>query len=438
MPKFILFFALLGLADLASAIPVQHWQLPNGAQVYFIEDHDLPMIDVSVDFPAGSAYDPKGKDGLASLTQRLLDQGAGKLSDVQIADTLADTGAQLGGHFDADRAGLTLRSLSQPAQEQTALKVFASLLAQPAFDPTVTDREKARVIDELKTADGEPQNIAALAFQKAIFDTHPYAHRESGDVATVATLTPSDLHEFWRSHYSASKAIIALIGDMTRSQANDIADKLTAGLPDARFSADTTIPPVPALTAASKKIIAFPSQQSQIFIGQPGVARGDPDYFVLYTGNYVLGGGGFDSRLMNDVRQKHGLAYSVYSYFLPMREAGPFEIGLQTRAAATQQAIGVVQQTLHRFMTDGVTDAELAQAKNSIIGGFPLRIDSNQKLLEYLAVIGFYQLPTDYLDTFTQHVAHVTREQIHQAFLAHLHPDRMATVIVGQPSAIQP
>ena len=439
MSKITLFLALFSFTQLASAaLPVQHWQLPNGAQVYFIEDHDLPMIDVSIDFPAGSAYDPTGQDGLASLTQRLLDQGAGKLSDVQIADTLADTGAQLGGHFDADRAGLTLRSLSEPEQEQTSLNIFASLLAQPSFDPAVTDREKARVVDALKTADGEPQTLAAVAFQRAIFGQHPYAHRESGEIATVSKLTADDLRAFWRSHYNASHAIIALVGDMTRTQADQIANNLTIGLPDSRFAANTAIPPVPALTAASEKTIVFPSKQSQIFIGQPGVARGDPDYFALYTGNYVLGGGGFDSRLMNDVRQKHGLAYSVYSYFLPMREAGPFEIGLQTRTAATQQALAVVHQTVSDFMAKGVTAAELTQAKNSIIGGFPLRIDSNQKLLEYLAVIGFYHLPTDYLDTFSQRVAHVTQAQIHQAFLAHIQPSRMVTVIVGQPSAFQP
>ena len=429
-----LLIGLIGfcLSTLASAaLPVLHWQLANGAQVYFVESHGLPMLDVSVDFPAGSAYDPAGKEGLANMAHRLLDQGAGGLSDDQIASGFADVGAELGGRFDTDRAGVTLRTLSNAEDRHAALALLTKVLAQPAFAATTVDREKARVIAALKEDEGQPAEIAAQALQRAVFARHPYAHRESGKIETVAKLTSADLQGFYRTHYSAAGVVIALIGDVSQAQAEAIVQQLSAALPAASLAASTVIPPVPPLASAVLRTIAFPAKQSQILIGQPGVARGDPDYFALYVGNYVLGGGGFDSRLMNQVRQKRGLTYSVYSYFMPMKEAGLFQIGLQTRADQTEQALQVVRQTLADFVAQGPTAAELTQAKDNIIGGFPLRIDSNQKILEYLAMIGFYHLPADYLDLFPQRVAAVTTGQIKRAFEQHIQPDKMVTVVVG-------
>jgi zinc protease len=326
---------------------------------------------------------------------------------------------------------MVLRTLSRADDANPALKIMSKVLEQPTFAEPVIQRERARVIDDLVASEGQPQSLAAVAFQELVFAGQPYGHRESGNINSVKSLKRADLESFYRSHYSAQAAVIALIGDVTREQANKIAEQLTANLPSASFAASTAITPVPTLRQAVLKRITFPSQQSQILIGQPGVARGDPDYFALYVGNYVLGGGGFDSRLMHEVREKRGLTYSVYSYFMPLRQAGAFQIGLQTRADKTAQALAVTQQTLTDFVAQGVTAAELTQAQHSIIGGFPLRIDSNQKLLEYLAMIGFYQLPLNYLDTFPNKVAALTAEQIKHAFQTHIHPERMVTVVVG-------
>lgn len=424
-------------ANTMAALPIQHWQLANGAQVYFVENHELPILDVSIDFPAGSAYDPTDQNGVAAMTQRMLDQGAGGLTDVQIASQVADVGALLGGDLDADRAGVSLRTLSHGEEQQAALALMTKVVDMPVFSQTVLDREKARVIEALTQSDGEPQSIVAVAFQRAVFAGHPYGHRQAGDIDTVKTLTSANLLAFYHAHYVANHAVVALIGDVTHDQANAVAQQLTSGL-STDVVASGAIPPVPALTQAVTKKITFPAQQSQILIGQPGVGRGDPDYFTLYVGNYVLGGGGFDSRLMEQVRQQRGLAYSVYSYFMPMREAGVFQIGLQTRTQQTVQALAVVQKTLADFLSQGVTEVELTQAKHSIIGGFPLRIDSNQKQLQYLAMIGFYQLPLDYLDQFPSKVADVTAPQIKAAFKRHIDPARMVTVIVGAESVTQP
>jgi zinc protease len=427
----LLIVTMLVTLSAQAGLPVQHWKLANGAQVYFIESHDLPMLDVSVDFAAGSAYDPADKLGLASLTHRMLDQGAGNLTDNQIASNLADVGAQLGGRLDADRAGVTLRTLSRGEERQAALAMLTQVLNAPTFAPNVVEREKARVIAALKASEAEPASLAARAFARAVFAGHPYANRESGEIASVSKLTATDLRQYYQTYYNASHAVIAMIGDITRAQADGIAQQLTAKLPAASLAANTDIARLPPLAKAVSTTIPYPAKQSQILLGQPGVARGDPDYFALYVGNYILGGGGFDSRLMEEVRQKRGLAYSVYSYFMPMKQAGAFQIGLQTKAEQTDQALAVVRDTLSKFISDGVTDAELTQAKNNIIGGFPLRIDSNKELLEYIAMMGYYQLPLTYLDDFPKHVADVTTEQIKSAFARHVDPNKLATVVVG-------
>ncbi len=414
-----------------AALPIQHWVLANGAKVYFVESHDLPMLDVSVDFPAGTAAEPASQGGVANLTRSLLGLGAGGLDENQIARALGDVGAVLGGRFDADRAGVTLRTLSSPAERGVALALLARMLQQPTFPDAVLAREKSRVIAALKQAELQPENLAVRAFQQAVYGSHPYGRRDSGEVASVARLTSTDLRAFYRNHYAAQGAVIALIGDISRADAERIAQQLTAALPAGSQAAEKTIPPVPALVQAVTRIIPFPAKQSQVLIGQPGVTRADPDYFALYVGNYVLGGGGFDSRLINEIRQKRGLAYSAYSYFAPMQSGGVFQMGLQTRVDQTQQAVQVVRDTLTTFVENGVSEAELSQAKNNLIGGFPLRIDSNKKILEYLAVIGFYDLPLNYLETFQARVEAVTAAQIQAAFKRHVHPDRLVTVIVG-------
>ncbi len=424
-------FAVFTALTAHASLPIQHWVLANGAKVYFVESHDLPILDVSVDFPAGTALEPTNQGGVANLTRHLLSLGAGGLDDNQIASGMADVGAELGGRFDADRAGLTLRTLSSPEQRNAALAILAKVLQQPTFPKPVLEREKARVIAALQEAEARPESIAAKAFQTAVFGSHPYARRDSGEIDSVSKLQVADLQAFYRTHYAASGAVVALMGDISRVEADRIAHQLTDQLPPASGAASLVIPPVPALQQAVSRTIPFPAKQSQVLIGQPGVKRGDPDYFALYVGNYILGGGGFDSRLLNEVRQKRGLAYSVYSYFMPMREAGAFQIGLQTRTDQTSEALQVVRQTLANFVTNGVTDTELTQAKNNIVGGFPLRIDSNKEILEYLAVIGFYDLPLNYLDEFPKRVEAVTAEQIQAAFKRHIDPDKLVTIVVG-------
>jgi zinc protease len=344
---------------------------------------------------------------------------------------MADIGAQLGGSFDQDRSSVSLRTLSSAAERDKALDIMARVLQHPLFAAEILAREKARVIAALKEAETKPESIADKAFQKALYGAHPYALQVSGDVASVEKITAQDLGDFYRTHYQASAAVVAIMGDVSRAQAEAIAQRLTAQLPSGAKA--PALPDVVMKIAPSEQRIAHPASQSHILIGAPGMARSDPDYFPLYVGNYILGGGGFVSRLMAEVREKRGLAYSVYSYFMPLKQPGAFQIGLQTKKEQADEALQLVRSTLAEFIAKGPTEKELVAAKQNIIGGFPLRIDSNRKILDYLSIIGFYDMPLTYLDDFSRNVEQVSVAQIRAAFARHVDPQAMATVIVGAP-----
>ena len=319
-------------------------------------------------------------------------------------------------------------SAQTPAERDTALAVLARVLHQPDYAAPVIQREKARLIAALREAEADPGDVADKAFYRVVYGQHPYAHDERGTAASIAGLTRQELLAFQRRHYSAANAVIALMGDASRAEAEAIAAKLAAGLPRG-----PVLPEIPAPQPGKPVVerIAHPSSQSHVLIGAVGMSRADPDFFPLFVGNYVLGGGGFDSRLMREVRDRRGYAYSASSYFLPMAQPGPFQLGLQTKTEQADAALKVAEDTLRDYLANGPSEAELAQAKSNLIGGFPLRIDSNKKIIEYLSLIGFYRLPLDYLDSWEAKVGAVGPEAVRDAFRRRLPADGFATVIVG-------
>lgn len=429
------FLALALSAPAAAILPIQHWETAGGARVYFVENRDLPMLDLSVEFPAGSAYDTAEKSGAAAMTNRLLRLGADGMDENEIAQRVADVGAQLGSSSETDRAGLSLRTLSSERERREALDVFARILRNPTFSQALLEREKVRLVGALKEADTKPDTIAAVNFYRLLYREHPYSLRSSGEVETVESLTRDDLVAFYRRHYDRRYAVVAMIGDVSRAEAEAIAEAVTRDLPHGNGK-EPPLPRVPTLDAAAVRYIGHPASQAHILVGAPGIRRDDPDYFPLLVGNHILGGGGFVSRIIEEVRQKRGLAYSAYSYFSPLQRAGPFVIGMQTQRAQAVEALRVVEATLREFVKNGPTGDELEAAKRNIVGSFPLRIDSNRKIHGYLGLIGFYRLPLTYLEDFTRNVEGVTVAGIRSAFERRVDPDRMVTVIVGpEPQA---
>lgn len=425
--QFLLVAASAVLAGLVQAAPqIQHWVAPNGARVYFVESRDLPILDVQIDFVAGGARSPADKSGVASLTAGLLEAGAGEFDEEQLSARLVDLGARLSSSSDHDKASVTLRTLSSAEEKTGALQLMRTVLAAPTFPASVVEREKTRTIAALREADTRPDAIVGKRFAAALYPDHPY-----GRVATpesVARIDRDDLVAFHKTHYTAARAVVSIIGDVSRGEAEAIAAQLTEAL--AAGAAPAELPAVTLPQRATVKI-EHPATQSHIHIGLPTIRRTDPDYYALLVGNYTLGGGGFVSRLMKEVREKRGYAYSVYSYFSPRVLPGPFEIGLQTKREQAQDALKVVDDVLTEFLAKGPTAEELAAAKKNLIDGQALRIDSNAKLLGYLALIGFYGLPLDYLDRFPREIESVTRDDVKAAFRRHVKPENLVTVIVA-------
>jgi len=432
---FALLFSLTVISPAHAALKIQSWTLDNGARVLFVENHSIPILDINIEFDAGSRRDPQGKSGAAELTNAMLARGLRAsqaqfaepaMSEAQISDAFADLAAQRGGSAGSDRGGVTLRTLSSAAERNAAVTLTARILAQPSFPENFLERDKARTIASIREDDTKPETIANKAFRRLLYGQHPYARQAT--VESVQAITRDDLVKFHGEHYVANRAVISMIGDIDRAEADRLARQLTVRLPQG--APLPSLPPVEILPAREERI-EHPASQAHVLTGMPALARGDPDYFALIVGNYVLGGGGFVSRLTREVREKRGLSYSVDSFFNPMAQPGPFEASFQTQREQTTQALKVLRDTIGAFLRDGPTPAELNAAKANLIGGFPLRIDNNRKILDNMAAIGFYKLPLDYLDTWTANVAKVTIEDIKAAFQRKIALDKMSTVIVG-------
>ncbi|UCE89791.1 MAG: insulinase family protein [Pseudomonadota bacterium] len=411
-----------------NGVAVESWNTQNGATVLFVAARELPMVDVRVVFDAGSARDGDAP-GLARLTNVMLSHGAGEWDTDTIAERFDKTGAQYSANALRDMAVVSVRTLVDPPLFDTAIATFAAILQQPRFPAGELDRERRRALVALQNVRQSPGDLAERAFYKAVFATHPYGSPVLGEQDTVKAIERDQLVEFHRRYFTASNAVIAIVGDVDAAAARALGETLAGGLP--RGEPAPALPTVIRLNGAKEVRESHPSSQSHIMMGQTGMRRGDADYFALYVGNHILGGSGFGSRIVEEIREKRGLAYSSYSYFLPMRVDGPFIIGMQTRNDQVGEALGLLREILTKFVERGPDADELQRAKQNITGGFPLRLDSNRDIVEYVAMIGFYKLPLDYLATFNDHINAVTAEQIQSAFARRVNPDALVTVTVG-------
>ena len=430
--KFIILSILtVSLIPTAFAAPqIQQWQTSNGVKTLFVAAPELPMLDVAITFDAGSGRDAN-LPGLSQLTHSMLNAGTVSMTADDIAEKFEDVGAKFGASASLDRSSVSLRSLTDKELFAPALATFVEIISQPSFPEKDFLRIKNQALIAIKDSSQRPGEMANRAFYKAIYNDHPYANPTLGYKQTIEAIRLQDVKNFHQQYFVTNNALIAMVGGVDVAKAKEIAEQISASLLQGTKPAPL---PVPEMAQEVKDIyIPFPSQQAHVYLGKLGIQRGDQDYFALYVGNHVLGGGGFTSRLVKEVRVARGLSYSVYSYFFPLLAPGPFTLGLQTRTDQSQQAAEVSLQTINKFLNEGPSEEELSLAKNNIIGGFPLRIDSNRDILGYLSLIGYYQLPLNYLETFTQNITAITQEQIRNAFAKHLDTDKLVTIIVGGP-----
>jgi zinc protease len=434
----------LGLINSAYAIlPIEKLDSYKGAKVFLVQTKALPMVDIEISIDAGDRYDPSNKSGLADMAAGLMNYGArgdkGVWTEAQIADEIADLGASIGVSAGGERTIMRIRSLSRKDLRDKAVQLAATMLSSPLYDAKILEREKQRSITNLLEAETNPEFVLDRRFKKSVYGNYPLGNSPS--VKSVSSVSVSDLIQFHKTFYRGDRIIISIVGDVDRIQAAEIAQVLLKKLPQSgsAIAALPTLGRSPIEGLSEREIqIPFDSQQAHIVMGMTAIARNNPDYFPLLVGNYVLGGGGFVSRLMSEVREKRGLAYSVSSYFAPGKDTGIFQAGLQTKNDQATLALEVLSSTIAKFIADGPAVSELVAAKSNLVNGYPLRIDNNRKLLDNVSSIAWNDLPIDTMEIWTKQVETVTLEQVTAAFQKYLAMDRMKIVILGAKSKASP
>ena len=419
------------LTQSAFALDIKTWKTSNGVEVLFVESHDLPMIDVRLSFKAGSSRDG-GLYGVSRLVSALLVEGTGDFSSEDIAENFESVGAELGHDSLRDMAFVSLRSLSDTQPWEKVVDLFARVAALPSFPDDAIERDRKSMLISLANRKKQISNVAEDTFYINLYKKHAYKVGRAGTQKTMEAITRNNLMAFHSKYYVANNATLALMGDLTLEKAKLYAEQLTKYLKPGQKAK----PIVTAKVAEQGETIKVPFKTSQTHIiqGLPVMKRGDADYYALYLGNHILGGSGFSSRLMQEIRENRGLSYSVYSYFLPMESNGPFQMALQTKNHQVAEESQLLNQMLADFIKEGPTAAEMDHSKKNITGSFPLKIDSNKKIVEYLSLIAFYDLPLDYLDSFNEKILAVTAEDIKEAFARRVKPEQLIRVIVGEES----
>lgn len=428
----------LALFSLAISIPVcaksiidiQTWNTTRGAKVLFTEVHELPIFDISVVFYAGSIADGKNY-GLANFTSSMLNAGTKNLTVDQIADSFHYLGALFYSYTGRDLSEVSLRCLAEPRILNPTLQTFGAVLNEPIFPEREINRMKEQILVAIEQKKQYPQSIAFTEFYKELYQNFPYSHPIIGTAKTVTAINRQLLQAFYRKYYTARNALIIMVGDITRNQAEEIAEKLTAKLPLGEKASIKE-----ALLKKSKSLtkhLEFPSTQTNVLIGQLGVTRNDPDYFPLYIGNYILGRPLF-SDLFLEVREKLGLVYAINSSFIFYLYPGLFLIQFSTSNAKVAKALQITTKTLNNFIEKGPTAKQLSIAKKSLTNSFPFRLASNLLIKDALQTIGFYNLSLDYFDTYIAKINAVTLKDIQAAFKQHLARDKMLIIKVGQSS----
>ncbi|MCC5858821.1 MAG: insulinase family protein [Ectothiorhodospiraceae bacterium] len=407
---------------------IQQWTTDRGLDVHFVRTDSLPLVDIQLTFDAGSARDGD-TPGLARLTSRMLTQGAAGKDAAELARAFEDQGARYATESGRDTASISLRSLNAPRTLSRSVDTLARMAGQPDFPEAALERERRRMLVSLQTGRQNPGSVAQEAFWAALYPDHPYGSPPGGTEESLQAITRDDLKAFHQRYYGIANAGLAIVGDISRAEAEQIALHLEQALPQGQRA--EPLPAAPRPEGGREVRISFPSSQTHILIGQPAYARGDERHFPLFVGNHILGGSGLVSRLAIAFREERGLSYSVSSGFSPMVAAGPFRISTQVRSDRTDEARDTIRDLLEDLRDNGPTEDELDDAIRHITGSFPLNLDSNSKIASLVATIGFHGLPTDYLDTFPERIRSVNATEVRDSLRQTVDPEQLITVIVG-------
>ena len=421
-----LFLILVSSAH--AKLNIEHWKTPEGARVLFAQTKGLPMLDVQLNFDAASSRDGD-KFGLAKLTNSLLGTATKYHSEEQIIESFESVGAEFSTSSLKDMAIVSMRTLSRNDILKRSLNIFTEVISQPKFEQKYLSREKKQNLRSIKAGKQSPATVASLAFDEAVFTGHAYAHAKIGTEDSIGRISIDDLNEHYKEYYVAKNLTIALVGDISKTHAKQIARQISHGLNMGKKARKNPI--VKPLEKSQNIHIDFPSKQTHLLIGQTGINRSHIDYYSLYLGNHILGGSGLTSILSDEIREQRGLAYSTVSYFTKMQSNGYFLIKVQTKNSQADQARDIAIETLKNFVNNPIDKENLQDAKDNIIGGFALETSSNANILTYLSIIGFYDLPLDYLSSFTGKIKDIGAIDIQKSYKKLIDMDKLVVLTVG-------
>lgn len=428
------------VALMATAAPQRGWaadlhpvrfQLPNGMTVLFLEQHALPMVEAHALVKAGSAQDPADKAGLSNLVVSLLDEGTTTRSSAQLAEQIEFVGGTLSARGAEDFTTATTRVLKKDAE--LGLALLADILQNPVFPKHEFERVRSEIIGQLISEKDDPGTIAIRAFAQLVFAGHPYRWPVAGSEETIPHIAHQDVLSFHAQYYVPNQTILSLVGDLTQDEASALVTKYFGAWKPGTPPVAKSVKSQP-LAKSTVKLINKELTQSSIVLGHLGVSRSNPDYYALTILNQILGAGGFGSRLMDNIRDKQGLAYGVMSLFEARLAPGPFYISLQTRTEATNQAIAGVLHEMKGIREGLVTDQELADAKAYMMGSFALRLDTTSKLAQTLSLVEFHNLGLDYFSQYPRWIERVTKDDVLRVAKQYLDPQHYALVVVGDQS----
>ncbi|MBP2298225.1 M16 family metallopeptidase [Azospirillum picis] len=428
------FLTVVAVVAPSHAMDIKRVVSPGGIEAWLVEDHKVPVLALEWSFEGAGGTDPQGKEGLANLVSTMLDEGAGPFDSQAFQARLQDSAISLG--FDAGRDGFSgsLRTLTEHRDE--ALELTRLALAEPHFAQESLDRMRASITSSLRRDLADPNYVSRRQFYATAFPGHPYGDEIRGTLESLPRIVPDDLRGFVKRQFGRERLVVAAAGDISPDDLGKALDTVFGGLP-----AKVEVPQVPDATMAGLGqtiLIQRPTAQTVMLMGQPGVKRDDPDWYTATVMNYVLGGGGFGSRLMEEVREKRGLSYGVYSYLIPMDHSAMVLAGGSTVNAKAGQALDIMRQEWARMASDGVSEQELADAKTYLTGSFPLQLGSTSAIARVLLQVKRDNLGIDYLNQRDRYINAVTQADVKRVAQRLLDPAKLLTVLVGKPAGVTP
>jgi len=422
-------FLFLLVAVPAEALDIERVVSPGGIEAWLVEEHQVPMIVMKAAWRGGAAYDPQDKHGLANMVSGLLDEGAGDMDSQTYQKALDDNAVKLGFDASRDHFSTTLKTLADRRDE--AFRLFALAIGKPRFDKPAVERIRAQILTNLSQKKENPDWLAGRAWFEAAFGDHPYARSTDGTPESVKAITQDDLKGFAKRVLARDNLKIAVVGPITPEELGPLLDKTFGELPE--HAALPTLSEAKIATEKKPIVVEKPFPQSVVMFGTQGIKRADPDFIPAYVMNYVLGGGSFSSRLMEEVRVKRGLVYSIYSSLYPLDHAGFLFGQLGTKNKTVGVALKIVREQLERMAKSGITPEELKDAKTYLTGSYPLRFDSNSSIADQLLGIQLENLGIDYVEKRNGLIEAVTREDVQRAAKRILGSGKWLVAIVGQP-----